>query len=563
MRRPGGGWIALRGYVSVMERDAEGKPLWVGGLMMDVSRERELERRLHAIFDRPFQFASLLTPEGVLLETNRTSLRESGRKPEDVLGRLFWEGPFFDYSPALQRQLQESIGRAAHGELIRFEMATPPRDGVQGTIDFTLTPVRDDDGEIINIIPEGRDISDLVRTREALRTAERRLTAATQAAEIGLWEWNVPTGEMWFSDQWYRMLGLEPAGASIDVENWRNLVHPDDRSRVRSEVVRRLKAETADNRIELRMKRGDGSWGWFLSGARAVDRDEQGGAHRIAGILIDISDRKEGERRLAAAERLQSIGQLAAGLAHEINTPVQFANDSVYFIREAIQELLEHIDTLHGPLPPAPASEASVQELRLELPAALDRISEGLARMAEISGSMKEFSHTDYEVMAPINLNRAIQNTLVVTRGEFKYVADVETHFADLPLLTCYGSQINQVIMNLLVNAAHAITRVMRSGSERGLITLRTLQEGNWAVICISDTGGGIPEAIRGRVFEPFVTTKAVGEGSGQGLSMAHKVIVQGHGGSISFESELGKGTTFVIRLPLAGRGPSPQANPA
>lgn len=561
MRRPAGGWSALRGHVAVMERDAEQKPLWVCGLVIDASRERELERRLHVIFDRPFQFVGLLSTSGVLLETNRTSLRESGRKPEDVLGKLFWEGPLFEYSPALQRQLQESVGRAAQGESIRFEMRTQPREGVQATVDFTLTPVRDDDGQIVNIIPEGRDISDLVRAREALRTAERRLSAACQAAEIGLWECNVTTGQMWFSDQWYRMLGLNPDGASIDIKNWRNLVHPDDRPRVQAEVARQLKAEYADNRIELRMMRGDGSWGWFLSIARAVDRDEQGGALRIAGVLIDISDRKEAERRLAAAERLQSIGQLAAGIAHEINTPVQFANDSVYFIREATQELLEHITTLQAALPARPVPDPALQELRLELPAALDRIAEGLARVAEISGSLKEFSHADHAAMAPLDLNRAIQNTLVVARSEIKYVADLETSLGDLPPVTCYGSQINQVLLSLFVNAAQAISKATQDTGNRGLITVKTLHDGNWAVICISDTGGGIPEAILGRVFEPFVTTKDVGEGSGQGLSMAHKVIVQGHGGSISFESELGKGTTFEIRLPVDSYGRAHQAS--
>jgi two-component system, NtrC family, sensor kinase len=563
MQRPGGGWIALRGYVAITERDPEGKPQWVSGLLMDISREREFERRLHAIFDRPFQFVGLLTPEGVLLETNRTSVRESGHKPEDVIGKLFWEGPFFDYSPALQQQLKESVAKAARGELIRFEMRTPARQGIQGTVDFTLTPVRDDDGQIINIIPEGRDISDLVRTREALRSAEQRLSAASQAAEIGLWEWNVETGEMWFSEQWYRMLGLNSTGAVIDVKNWRNLVHQDDRPRVQAEVARQVKAEHPDNRIELRMARGDGSWGWFLSIARAVVRDEQGGARRIAGVLMDISDRKEAERRLAAAERLQSIGQLAAGMAHEINTPVQFASDSVYFIREATQELLDHIKQLQAALPGAPALNPALQELDAELPAALDRIAEGLSRIAEISNSLKEFSHGDYEAMTPIDLNRSIQNTLIVARSEFKYIADLETQFTDLPLVTCYGSQINQVILSLLVNAAQAIARFKRGSSERGLITVRTLQDGNCAVISIGDTGGGIPESIRGRVFEPFVTTKAVGEGSGQGLSMAHKVIVSGHGGSINFKSEAGSGTTFVIRLPIDGRAHPGQVSAA
>jgi PAS domain S-box-containing protein len=281
-------------------------------------------------------------------------------------------------------------------------------------------------------------------------------------------------------------------------------------------------------------------------------RDENGEVIGIIGVGFDITERKLAEQRLAAGEHLESIGRLAAGVAHEINTPIQYLNDSVYFIREAMQDLLAHNAKLAAALPQPPEEDEDIEDLRRELPPALDRVVDGLARIAEIVRSMKEFSHVDQREMSRVDLNRAINSTLIIARSEYKYVAEVQTDFADLPLVTCHGGQINQVVLNLVVNAAHAIgDKNKASGSpEKGLITVTSRIEDGFAVISISDTGGGIPEAIRKRIFEPFFTTKEVGRGTGQGLSIAHNVI-KAHGGKLDFHTEIGKGTTFNVRLPL------------
>jgi two-component system NtrC family sensor kinase len=280
-------------------------------------------------------------------------------------------------------------------------------------------------------------------------------------------------------------------------------------------------------------------------------RDENGTVIGLIGVGFDITERKQAEQRLAAGEKLESIGRLAAGVAHEINTPIQFLNDSVYFIREAMQELLAHNARLTALLPAPPQLDENIEDLKMELPPALDRVVDGLARIAEIVRSMKEFSHADQEEMSRVDLNRAIASTLVIARTEYKYVADVVTDFAkDLPFVTCHGGQINQVVLNLVVNAAHAIEDVVRGTSNKGVITVKTYVEDQQAVISISDTGSGIPEAIRPRIFDPFFTTKQVGKGTGQGLSIAHNVI-KCHGGKLEFDTQIGKGTTFYVRLPL------------
>ena len=279
-------------------------------------------------------------------------------------------------------------------------------------------------------------------------------------------------------------------------------------------------------------------------------RDDNDEVIGIIGIGFDITERKRSEQRLAAGERLESIGRLAAGVAHEINTPIQFLNDTVAFIRDAMQDLMAHNEKLYALMPVKPEPDEDIEELKIDLPPALDRVADGLMRIAEIVRSMKDFSH-DQREMSQVDINRAVNSTLVIARSEYRYVAELETNFGTLPPITCHGGQINQVVLNLVVNAAHAIADRVRGTSERGLITVKTCVDDCFAVIAIGDSGGGIPEAIRKRIFEPFFTTKEVGRGTGQGLSIAHSVV-KAHGGALEFQTEMGKGTTFFVRLPLA-----------
>jgi signal transduction histidine kinase len=296
----------------------------------------------------------------------------------------------------------------------------------------------------------------------------------------------------------------------------------------------------------------------FILTSKVPVRDSAGNIIGIVGTGRDITDRKEAEQRLAAGERLESIGRLAAGVAHEINTPVQYVSDSAIFVREGVHELLAQLDKLQAAQPVAPDSDSDSDLLYLqhELPGAIDRVLDGLARITEIVRSMKDFSHPDQREMRAIDLNRAIHSTLVIARSEYKNVAELQTDFAELPLIICHGGQINQVVLNLVLNAAHAIADAVRGTPAKGLITITTFVDGPDVVVRISDTGNGIPEAIRHRIFEPFFTTKEVGKGTGQGLSIARGVVVQGHGGSISFQTETGKGTTFSIRLPIEPKLP-------
>jgi signal transduction histidine kinase len=191
--------------------------------------------------------------------------------------------------------------------------------------------------------------------------------------------------------------------------------------------------------------------------------------------------------------------------------------------------------------------------LRDEIPKAIDQTIEGLNQVATIVRAMKDFSHVDHRGIAAADLNQAIQSTLIVARNELKYVADVNCDFGQLSPVFCNLGDLNQVFLNLLVNAAHAIRDVNKPEGRKGRIEVRTRQDGQFVEVAISDSGTGIPEEIREKIFDPFFTTKEVGKGTGQGLSIARSIVVKKHGGTLTFETEMGHGTTFYVRLPVNG----------
>ena len=296
------------------------------------------------------------------------------------------------------------------------------------------------------------------------------------------------------------------------------------------------------------------------------------GVHGQFGILIlgqDITHRLLLENQLAQARKLEAIGQLAAGIAHEINTPTQYVSDNTRFLQDAFQDLyslwsqydrvcqaaidhtLEESDLLKTV--EQTAMEIDVPYLYEEIPTAIQQSLEGLERVATIVRAMKEFSHPGGEEKAAINLNKAIESTITVARNEWKYVAEMVTDFdLNLPVVLCLAGDINQVILNLVVNAAHAISEVVKEGDgPKGTITISTRHVPPWAEIHVQDTGPGIPEDIRERIFNPFFTTKGIGVGTGQGLAITHTVVVEKHGGTITLDTEVGHGTTFIIRLPI------------
>jgi signal transduction histidine kinase len=270
-----------------------------------------------------------------------------------------------------------------------------------------------------------------------------------------------------------------------------------------------------------------------------------------------LEERDRLEDNLRQAQKLEAIGQLAAGIAHEINTPTQYVGDNLRFLKESFGELgslLTQLVKLGGAQAGKLLGDADFDYLKEEIPRALNQSLEGVDRVAKIVRAMKEFSHPAREKTAT-DLNRAIQSTITVASNEWKYVAEIEMDLdTNLPAVHCSPAEFNQVVLNMVVNAAHAIGDVVGDGAKgKGKIRVRTRPDGEWAVVEISDSGAGMPAHVQQRIFEPFFTTKEVGKGTGQGLAIAHNVIVDKHGGTIKVASAPGKGTTFTIRLPIGG----------
>jgi two-component system NtrC family sensor kinase len=284
----------------------------------------------------------------------------------------------------------------------------------------------------------------------------------------------------------------------------------------------------------------------------------------------DITTRRLLEEQLSRAQKMQAIGHLAAGIAHEISTPAQFVGDNTHFLKEAFDDLVRILDCFQavvsaareGRPPPEAlaAADAAVRDLDLaylveEIPLAIDHILDGVGRISKIVRSMKFFAHPGDRAKAPLDLNEAIESTIIISRNAWKYVADVDTDLdPDMPPVPGQRGEINQVLLNLITNAAHAIAEKLGPGAtDKGRIRITSSHREEWAEIRIQDSGAGIPEAIRNQVFDLFFTTKEEGVGSGQGLAIAHSAIVEKHGGALTFDSAPGEGTTFIIRLPVDG----------
>jgi signal transduction histidine kinase len=291
-----------------------------------------------------------------------------------------------------------------------------------------------------------------------------------------------------------------------------------------------------------------------------------GGVKHIVEVVFDISERKNLERKLSVAQKLESIGLLASGIAHEINTPIQYIGDNIQFLQNAFEDMTELLQMYSEYLVSLSDPEKSkeyvkrieefsedidIDFLNEEIPNACKTAKEGVHRVAEIVLAMKNFSHPGEEEMKAIDINSALENTLTVAKNEWKYAADLEIQLdKEIPLVQGLPGGINQVFLNILVNAAHAISDD-KTKEGKGLIKISTGIENNHVVIKISDSGCGISKENMEKVFDPFFTTKEVGKGTGQGLSIVHDIIVDKHGGSIDIESEPGVGTTFIVKLPV------------
>jgi PAS domain S-box-containing protein len=407
------------------------------------------------------------------------------------------------------------------------------------------------------------------RTREIearsaeLQESHERYRLIAETANAIPWEMKLPEGTFTYvGPQAVKLLGHS-------LELWktptvlRNLVPVEDLDQFEREATAAMKSGKRLD-AELRIAAADGR----LLDLRCVTDLRPDENQLVRGLLLDVTQRKKLESGLLQSQKLESIGRLASGIAEQIDAPIQSASDASRYLREAFDDLLallggyrqlrkeaEAGHVSQTALAAAREAEASsdIEYVSKKAPEALGRCHEGLGRVGQLIRSMQEFAQPTRREKSQADLNHALAATLTVAGSEIREVAEVETSFGDIPQIYCHAGELNQALLAIIVNAAQAVGEVVGRTSKRGVIRIETRREGNNVVVAISDSGAGIPAAVQPKIFDPFFTTKPIGKRTGNGLSVARNTVVDKHGGSMLVDSEVGRGTTFTIRLPISG----------
>ena len=522
-----------------------------------VRRLRSSEERYRGLFDTSRDGIVIRTLDGRIEDANHAYLRMVGRSLSELQHESTWK--------YLRRPESVETGVCYPGQLLgegctqdqEFEVVRP--DGSVILVMSRSWLMNDDTGSPFRELAIMRDIT---RARQE-ELEHRRLVAAVEQSDEIVMITDVDGRIQYVNPAFERTTGYPRAEAlGRTPAILRSGQHSDEFYRDLWSTI--SNGETWEGRFINRRK--DGSL-YHEDATISCVRNDLGRITNFVAVKRDVTKLVQLETDLLQAQKLESIGRLAAGIAHEINTPSQYVGDNVRFLQESFEDLAGVLGAASAIVERSAAGEevqdsvtslaeemekADVDYLLEEIPAAISQSLEGLGRVSQIVGAMKTFSHPGADEMTPIDLNRAIESTTTVSRNEWKYVADLELELdPDLPPVPCLPNEFNQVVLNMVVNAAHAIEAKERAEGEKGRIIVRTAVDGDHAVVQIQDTGSGIPESVRDRIFDPFFTTKDVGKGTGQGLSIARDIIVEKHEGTISVETEVGVGTTFTIRLPL------------
>jgi two-component system NtrC family sensor kinase len=522
-----------------------------------LAQERDL---LRVLMDNLPDYIYFKDHQSRFLRTNMAHAKAFGSSdPAQVVGKTDFD--FFTAEHAQEAYNDEQEVIHTGKPMMAKEEKETWSDGRVTWVSTTKMPFRDAHGAIMGTFGVSHDITQRKRAEEALRTSEERYRELFENASDIVYTTDLEGRLTSLNRVAEQTIGYSREEAPQ--MHLRQLVNPKHWPRVEQSGERLLAGDSGVKlAVEIAVK--DGRRVTLEVNARLIYKD--GKPVGVQGIARDITGRDAAEMELRHAQKLESVGRLASGIAHEINTPIQFVGDNTRFLQDSfggLQTLLSKYQELRDAAASGTVSpdllaavrrvkeESDCAYLLEEIPKALTQTLDGVTRVATIVRAMKDFAHPESKEMAAADLNKALLSTLAVARNELKYVADVETDLGDLPLVVCNISDLNQVFLNLLVNAAHAISEVVKGTGGKGKIRVRTVAEGKTVLVTIGDTGCGIPEGIRTKIFDPFFTTKEVGRGTGQGLAIARSVVVERQKGTLTFESEVGMGTTFYIRLPL------------
>jgi len=499
---------------------------------------------------------------------NEACGRFFGRPSNDLLGKPC---PFvFQADPPLYSQILRDVSRETPLKSVRIRLSRI--DGDVRSLDAGILGIYRPDGELEEYQLSARDVTERALAEERLRLAHAELESLfSSIGSVMFWLDGEDRVRKWNSsaEQVFGVVAAKTVGRPA-----REILHWD--WTVAEEAMGRCRNLMTPVRLdEVWFVRADGAR--RILGMTLNPAPSESGAPGVLVLAMDITEIKKQEARRSHDMKMQSIGRLAAGIAHEINTPVQYVSYNEGFLRGAFddvlalvrryRELLEEacgvIARTDAPLAASVAeradaaeSEADLKYLAEEAPKTVENSLKGLGQVARIVSAMREFSHPGQSDETAFDVNSALSNTVLISRNEWKRLAEVKLELAeDLPLIYGHPQDLNQVFLNLIVNAAQAIEE--KNGFEGGFgeIRIRSGMRDGKIEVCVSDTGPGVPEDIRSRIFEPFFTTKPVGKGTGQGLAIAHALVVERYGGEILLEDRSGGGSIFTVLLPVRGPG--------
>ncbi|MCU1428241.1 MAG: putative Histidine kinase [Actinomycetia bacterium] len=550
-------------------RELDGSVAYLLGLMQDITRRKEAEDDLRAsedllrvCFDGSASGLAVVGLDGRFLRVNDELCTLLGRPADELLEMCSVELMDGDCAADTLSQRMRMLSGECTG--YRAERRLQRADGTCVDLALNVALVRGPDGQPKYVVSQATDLSETNRMEHELRAGEARTRSVLDSLAEVVFQFDAQARFTFLNRAWEALTGYSVAGSLGCLVG--NFVHADDRAHAATMRNRALSGEFPRGDLRFRVVRVDQSVRFVECHFRTLS-NVTGAGSAVLGTLVDITDRRRLEVELSHAHKLEAVGQLAAGVAHEINTPMQFVGDNLHFLHESFEELLTLLcayrEQLHDTSPRSDvkrqkqldAAEDGVDFafLQSEIPLAAAQALEGVRRVTTIVSAMKAFGHPDQGERRLADMNEALQNTLTVARNEYKYVADIDVDLGPIPLVDCVASDLNQVFLNLIVNAAHAIGDTVIGTPDRGLITVHTAfdEKHHDVVITIADTGTGVAPELVERIFEPFFTTKSVGRGTGQGLAIAHTIVAERHHGSLTFETALGVGTTFTIRLPV------------
>jgi two-component system cell cycle sensor histidine kinase/response regulator CckA len=503
------------------DRDQQVKFAWTHG---------EGSQRLQEVLDNVYAFVGLVSADGVLLEANRAPLEVAGLQREDVIGKPFAETYWWSFSPEAQQQLQAAVRRAAQGESVRFDTPVRIDEGRFISIDFSLRPLFDPDGRVTELVASAVDITERKQTEATLLDSEKRFRQVVENIREVFWMFDRDTKQVVYVSPGYEQVWGRPCAELYKTPRaWTEAIHPEDRERVLAAVS--VKQAGGRYNEEYRIIWPDGSVRWILDRGFPVT-GENATSHRIVGIAEDITERKQAEERFLRAQRVETIGALTGGIAHDLNNILAPIMMSAPLLRQGLTP--EEMEQL------------------------LNTIETCAQRGANLVRKLLTYGRGTAARQQSVHPKQLIEEMAKLIRVTFP--KNIELSFqvpADLWLVSTDATQLDQVLLNLCVNARDAMPDGGRLalGAENarldeqhaGLVT--DAKPGPYVKIQLTDTGHGIPREITDKIFDPFFTTKETGKGTGLGLATVLG-IVKSHGGFVDVRSVVNQGSTFTIYLP-------------